>query len=359
VDETDQPNSLEGAMDFSDSIGAFFVLSKQGKLFALKGIRISRDFRTLAPQVFTSGRFSVLYPLVSRIRASNVLLVVHPPQVYFLMDVRRGDSQAARQRVYAEVDEIISESLDDNLLPVLTLVEMERAVAASRRKQTPLIIRVRLLELKEALPQEWVEEIKRLFLLNCDMRGEKEARLTAQLNRIGRNIRNTLLSTYLGKCMWLDVRTTEFGTLIKGEDGIGFKAHDPYDDQFRSFVNALVKKPDGKYEANNEIGKVLPTPMRQNAWSAPTLHIHNPHFRTLNKLDEYYSLYKGMQALSRVGAPVLLYEGQNPLESPTQVSLLRISSRTPEIFQPSVREYPAKDLVWTEVSEPESIDVWS
>lgn len=351
------PGSL---LDLTPSIGSFFMVSKQKKLFALQRIGITRDFTRIAQSVFTSEDFAVLYPLVARLRSAGTLLVVHPPQVYYLTRVGSGGARRTH-RVFGSTADIIAQSLDNGLFPVLSMAELERALIITRRNKTPLTVGIRLLELKASLPESWLGGVKKLFEINTVPAAEKADRLSEQLAALAADVRHTQLSAYLMKCMWLDVRSRQFGTLSERGGSVEFQPYPHSDPELRTFLSALVEHEDGSYESNDAVGEVLPGPVRGSTWSCPTLHIRNPKFRTINRLDEHYSVYKGLKLLCGIGAPVLLYQGQNPLLEPSRVSLLRVSSATDVMFETSAREFPARALVWDQPATqmPGTTDEWT
>jgi len=95
----------------------------------------------------------------------------------------------------------------------------------------------------------------------------------------------------------------------------------------------------------DEFANVIPTLVKQHPWTAPTLHIYDEEFREKNDLEEFYSLYKGLQSLCNIGAPVLCYE-QGINNNAIPVILLKPSLRSGDITQLSVKEFPAKEIVW-------------
>ena len=87
------------------------------------------------------------------------------------------------------------------------------------------------------------------------------------------------------------------------------------------------------------------------------MHIFKSDFRREFDLEEHYSLYAGFRALCAIGAPVLLYDGQNPLLETTSIRFLKVSDRSLNLLQgrilegnllhEEVRTFTAQDLVWS------------
>lgn len=345
------PDASAQTVDLTASLGSFLILSKQGRLFALNRIEVSRDFARFDQDVYSSPAFSALYPLVAAVRPSKLTLAIDPPQVHYLVNLHR-DPGSEGQRVFASTPDVIAECLDEERFPILTLVELERAVAISRNGGTPLRVAVRFLEPKPSLPDRWRAGLRSLFETNTRPGPDKATRISECLTALGTEIRRTLFSAYLTKCMWLDQRTHQLGKLVEAGEGVEFAPFTLLDHRIQSFHDALVRHDDGSYDCNTDVGWVLPGLVKGSPWACPTLHVHNEKFRDRNKLDEYHSLYQGMRALSRIGAPVLLYAGQNPLEAPTGVGMLRVAWQAPGPFQTEAREFPARELVWSSESQP-------
>ena len=165
-----------------------------------------------------------------------------------------------------------------------------------------------------------------------------------------------ILSDYLMKCVWLNKRGGQLGSIVNEDGQVRFQAFDSDEPEISDFLCALEKDPYGEFLLDfREFGEVLPTPKRSNPWLGPTVHINKADFRTEFGLEETYSLYAGFRALSAIGAPVLLFEGQNPLLKPTQIRFLKVTHRSLNVLQgrilegdmyAGVREFTAQSLVW-------------
>ena len=124
-----------------------------------------------------------------------------------------------------------------------------------------------------------------------------------------------------------------------------------------AFLCALKKDLYGDFLLDfREFATIQPTPKREFPWLGPSLHIYKADFRREYDLEEYYSLYTGFRELSRIGVPVLIYHGQNPLVDETPVRFLVVSDRSinllqgkildGDVLQAGVRDWTAQDLVW-------------
>lgn len=342
-------DSNTGLVDYSDTIGSFVILSQKGQLFALNGISISADFSKLAPRINTAS-FHAVYPLVSRVKPSNIVLVIHPGergQAYFLMDIKAGPLKKS-VKVFQETVDIIGSALADDVFPIIHLGELQKAALQSRTNQTPLSIPIRYIELRETLPLTWSASVKDLFLVNADEKGDKTSALEGKLEILREEVRVSMFENYLEKCLWLNAETGYLGKLKFEEPHATFSPFGPGDAQTTSFIQSLAKSEDGRFETRQEFANVIPTLVKQHPWTSPTLHIYDEDFRTKNQLDEFYSLYKGLKSLCNIGAPVLLHESDDIGAGVIPVTLLRPSMRGGDISQLSVKEFPAKEIVWTD-----------
>lgn len=340
-------DSNSGLVDFSDTIGCFVILSQKGQLFALNGIAISSDFSKLAPRI-NSASFHAVYPLVARVKPSNIVLVIHPGergQAYFLMDIKTGPLKKS-VKVFLETVEIISNALADDVFPIIHLGELQKAALQSRKNQTPISIPIRYLELRQPLPPTWGASVKDLFLANAETKSsDKTSALENKLETVREEVRVSMFENYLEKCLWYDAGADCLGSLKLTEPSVEFSRFSPTDPRTTSFCQLLARSPDGRFETRREFANVIPTLVKQHQWTSPTLHVYDEEFRDKNQLDEYYSLYKGLKSLCKIGAPVLVYEG-GPLGAVIPVVLLRPSIGSGDIAQLSVKEFPTKAVVW-------------
>ena len=75
-------------LDYSQTVGSFFMLTPKGQLFALDHLYLSRDFSRIVPRINAVNLHAVI-PLVEKIVPSSFILVLHPgdrANAYFLTD---------------------------------------------------------------------------------------------------------------------------------------------------------------------------------------------------------------------------------------------------------------------------------
>ena len=269
-----------GLIDFTGMIGSFVILSQKGQLFALNGIAISPDFSKLAPRINTTS-FHAVYPLVARVKPSNIVLVVHPGergQAYFLMDIKAGPMKKS-VKVFQETVDIITSALRDDVFPIIHLGELQKAALQSRKNQTPLSIPIRYLELRATLPLTWGAAVKDLFLANAETDGDKTAALEEKMRILKEEVRLAMYENYLEKCIWFDEQTSALGLLKFEGLKTQFTAFGPSDPQTTSFVQGLARTESGQFETRKEFANVIPALVKQHPWSAPTLHVYDEDFR--------------------------------------------------------------------------------
>ena len=98
------PDTNPGLVDYTDTIGS------------------------VAPRINTTS-FHAVYPLVSRVKLSNIVLVIQPGergQSYFLMDIKAGPLKKS-VNVFQETIDIISGALEDDVFPIIHLGELQKA----------------------------------------------------------------------------------------------------------------------------------------------------------------------------------------------------------------------------------------
>jgi hypothetical protein len=349
-----QPSSqnIPNLLDLSGSLGSFFMVSKQGKIFALERLSAAPDLSKMIPEIYT-GDFNTLYPLVADIRPSNMVMVIHPgkqAKSHFLMDVKAG-SMKKSVKVLEEASEVISRTLEDGAFPIILLGELEKAFFISRMKGIDMVIPIRFAAFKSSLPAAWVQVIEELFRANAELGKEKAARLDNHLELLRATIEETQLKEYILKCIWLDMDSRGLGKLTLDAGGVRFTPYDPHDRQFFAFYKALQKGVDGTPQTYAEVAKVIPFPLKRFSWVAPTLHLYDQKFRTQHQLEEYYSLYSGMQALTKIGTPVLLFNGADPLQGNILLRFLKISPFANEQLQLGIKNFVRRELVWNEDSQ--------
>lgn len=331
-------------LDYSDMVGRFPVWSPKGQLFALNQFVVSADFAKVQPRV-TSADFHVLYPLLSTMNPSNIILVLHPgdrAHGYFLMDIKAGNA-SKQVKVFQEAEEIALEAIATKRFPVIHFGELQKAVVTSRANKSPLSIRLRYLELRPGLPDTLLEAATETFIANATATGDKGMRLEYKLAQVDIALKRLMVDKYLAKCVWLDPVTSHLGKMMCNDQKSGFAKFITGDAQITAFGRALERRADGSYEAYTDFANVLPTMLPNVKWNSPTVHVYDEDFRTSYRLHEYYSLYEGLKALANIGAPVLLHKGYE-LPPAIPVQLLRPIGGPGAGVE--VREFPMRHVVW-------------
>ena len=187
--------------------------------------------------------------------------------------------------------------------------------------------------------------------------GGKGIGLQQDIDALKLSIRETILSDYLGKCMWLDKEAGRLGNLVLKNDKADFVTLDSDGPELSSFLVVLEKDHYGDYVMDfREFARVLPKITKSTPWVGPTLHIYSESYRKEFGLEEYYSLYNGFRTLTSFGTPVVLLEGQDPLTQPSEVRYITVSHRSANVLQgrildgdvlkEGVRDFTTRELVW-------------
>jgi hypothetical protein len=352
-----QPQNTE--RDYVSSLGAFFLLNKKGKLLALRGMQISDDLSSVVPKA-ADADLTALYPLVASINPSSIIMSAGygpEPSIHYLMQVSMGGSKKTL-RAPGKTMDIINNSLESDTFPIIALADLERAVHATREAGGgPLKVPIRVLELRPSLPKQLLSLIKEIFVDNARGGHDKSSGLQKDIALLRTSIRDTILSDYLAKCMWLDKDAGRLGGLQMADGKVTFQSVDTDDPEVRSFLIVLEKDHYGDYILDfREFARVLPRIAKSTPWVGPTLHIYNESYRNEFGLEQHYSLYNGFRALSKHGTPVVLLQGQDPLTAPSEVRYIQISPRSANVLQgrildgdvlsEGVRDFTTRDLVW-------------
>ena len=351
-------SSVIETQDFSQSIGAFLMVTRDGKLDAIDSVRVSGSGVELAKAGLD---LSILSPLVSKIRRSNLSIALRggePPKTQFNMRVTVGSSTRLMNAPGSKTD-FISRALDDASLPIIVESELEKRVSEHLQKdaESALHVPLRSLKVREHLPRDIEQLLRDLAISNAIAQAPKAKGLAEGLKAIRRGLRNTVLHDYMMKCVWLNPETGQLGNIIESSGSLQFLAFDPDHPDVSAFLCALEKNPFGDFVLDfREFANVEPTPKRGNPWLGPSVHIYKDEFRKEHSVDEYYSLYAGFRALSTIGAPVLIYKGQNPLIERTEIRFVKVTDRSinllqgrileGNLLQEGVREFTAQALVW-------------
>ncbi len=341
--------------DHMGSVGRFFVLNKKGQLFALRKLEISHDCRKVAPLV-SSIDLGPISPLIEKVKASKMSLVLHPAspaKFSFEMTVKMGPTKRS-VKLFENPVKIVSGAIQNETLPVVLYDEIAKSVAESAAGQPQIKVPIRHLLLKQSTPDPWSDATKELFLINAHGKDNRLNELETQVRKFRVESRKTMLTEFLMKCIWLNTEDGQVGTLEYENGRIGFRTFDGSDSEFNSFVCTLSKDEYGRFfAAHTEVGNVLVELDREHPWVSPTVHIYREAFRVNHQLNEYYSLYNGIRELSKIGAPVLLYEGKNPFQHPIPLRFLQIAERAAgllggDMFSMSAREFTGRDIVWSD-----------
>lgn len=334
-----------GMLDYSATVGGFLFWSPKGQLFALNRFVVSRDFSRILPQV-ASANFHVAYPLFSRMIDSNINLVLHPTQhahAYFLTEIKAGATRKT-VKVFQESTELVGNALASLKFPVIHFGELQKAVMTSRRNQSPISIRIRFLELRANLSKVLRDAAVEVFTANADSRGNKEARIEYKLATLEKELRRGMVENYLVKCLWLNPVTNHLGMMTCNDKMSGFSKFVSGDADVTAFERCLARDADGHYEAQTDIANVIPLMLSHVKWNSPTVHVYNEAFRSAHRLQEYYSLYAGLKALSAVAPPVLVHQAYE-LPQRVPVQLLRLGDASAATLI-GMRTFPLRHLVW-------------
>ncbi|MGK0173478.1 MAG: hypothetical protein ACI9W2_005226 [Gammaproteobacteria bacterium] len=361
----DEMKPLDGHRDFTASVGSFIVVTRAGKLDVISHISVDELAGTHRIQL-ADLNLSAISPLVARVGRSSLELHLGggpSPRIGFKMRVRLGDTPRVMPAIGNKA-EIIGRCLDEGTLPVVAQAELESRLAAycdgtSNGPNDTIEIPFRSLELRGHLPAELAQAVRQFALENAKGADDKATALRPSLENIRTALRQTVLCDYMMKCVWLNPTSGQIGNVQNSAEGVQFVPFDVDDPDVTSFLCALEKDHYGDFLLDyREFGCVIPTPKRSNPWLGPTIHIERREFREENAFDEFYSLYSGFKALRGIGAPVLMYKGQNPLLERSEIRFLKVSDRSlnllqgrileGNLLQDSVRNFTAQALVWKE-----------
>jgi hypothetical protein len=350
--------SAADGRDYVDSIGAFFLLDKKGKLLALRSVLISDDAANFAPRAIPTD-LTPMYPLVSKIEASSIILSVTfgpQPSVHFLMQVNiAGRKQTLRAP--GKILDILTDSLENETYPVIAQTDLEKAVHSSRKTGHPLQIPIRSMVLRDSVPLELTARIKDIFVNNATGGTSKGDALQTALLELRGAIRETLLSAFLKKCMWLEKESGRLGNMLDDGKTLSFVPLDSDDPNLSAFLVVLEKDHYGDYVLDfREFARIIPKISKSTPWVGPTLHVYNESYRKDYGLEEYYSLYNGFRALTEHGTPVVILDEQDPLTAQSEIRYVQVSHRSVNVLQgrildgdvlnEGIRDFTTKDLVW-------------
>jgi len=338
-------------LDFGDTVSGFFLRGPNGRLISLTGFLLARDFSKVAPRM-ADADFSVLDPLIAGTKPSPVVLVLHPDeraQSYFVIESTLAGTRR-KMKIFQDTEEIVLDSLENNQLPVVEIEELKKAVLISRKNHTPVSLRIRHLELQANLPQSWRDTIRRIFEVNLFPPSQKAASLHQYLGALRDDVRKTMFKRYLSQCIWIDGRSGLLGSVAPARAGdaeatFTFTPFTGSDAQVFGFVEFLAKDEQGHYVAMEDQANVYPVPLAGKEWNSPTVHFYDPEFRERIQAEEFCSLYRGMEKLCELGAPVLVYE-PDQTNSAIRLRVLKPSGTGDDFMSLSVSSFASQSLVW-------------
>ncbi len=354
--------SSGGGHSLLDSVGSCLAVTPEGRLDAYTCIEVGPG--PGQARVETGGLdFSVLAPMVTRITRSRLVVAIRcgpPPKTSFLARVPAGEGFRT-VKTPGGAREMLTRSLEARTVPLVLRTDLEKALACWAPGAEPIPVSARALELREHIPPGVAEAVRALVLEGTGGSPDRRARIESRLKALRRALRASILEDYLMKCVWLNVEAGQLGSIreLRTEAGSSFtfRPFDADDAEVSRFLLALEKDTYGDFVLDfREFANVLPTPKRSFPWLGPSVHVFKEDFRREHGLDEYYSLHGGFKALRMLGAPVLIYRGQNPLLEPTPIRFLKVSDRSLGLLQgrfldgsqveEDVRGFTAQELVW-------------
>ena len=332
-------------LDYSETLGRFLLISPQRKLFALDSVFLRTDVWQLVPRL-NSTSLSTLDPMIASDRPSRIVMVLHPgdaAHAYFLMDMTAGPIKRTT-KVFNQANELIEGLVRDGQLPLVDLVELQKATGRSRIRKSPISVRVRVLSLRSGLPRVWTKAIGEVFLAAAGSPQARAPLVADAAQKLELALRRRMVEQYLSKCVWLDAETDLLGRLKRSGESGRFSLSVERDQQLEAFRAGIAKDLDGRLVARSSIANVVPELMPGVPWTAPTLHVYDDAAREELKLDEYSSLYRGLQRLSGSGAPVLVREGST-LSKAIPVFILQPELKDDFVTQLMTREFPTQEIL--------------
>lgn len=339
-------------VDLSSVLCGFLMVSQQGRLFALEHIEASETLDRFAPRpcpVSLEG----LAPLITRLRPSPIALVVHPgdpPRSYFLTSLQTAGRQR-QMKVFQSTDDIVTESLNAGGWPMMHVGELQRAAAAVRDKATTLSVPIRQAELRPNLPTPWREALHGVFTANLEPADEKTSLMEEHVGRLRASISRTMIDGWLAHCLWLDPETGLVGRALPNRDHTGFTSLVGDDLGVLDFRLLLARDEEGRVVQTEGVANVMPALRQGTSWTGPTVNVYDADFRSRHKLDEYYSLYRGLRALAAIGAPLLEFQ-RGPIGHAMAVKLLMPAAAPESEGAAAVRRFPLRHVIWQTRNPP-------
>ncbi len=333
-------------VDLSDVLGGFLMVSQQGRLFALERIEASDTLDHFTPRpcpVSLDG----LEPLIRRLRASPMALVIHPgnpPRSYFLTSLPAAD-RVRQVKVFQSTEEIVTESLNAGGWPLLHVGELQRAAVAARENATTLSVPVRQAELRSNLPTAWCEALHGVFIANLESPADKCSELQDHVARLRVAINRTMVDGWLSHCLWLAPDSGLIGRALPNREHVGFTGLTSDEMGVLDFRRLLARDDEGRLLEGGAVANVVPALQHGTDWTGPTVNIYDIDFRRRHHLDEHYSLHQGLRALSAIGAPVLEFQ-PGAIGRSIRVRLLIPAAAPESVAAAAVRRFPLRHLLW-------------
>lgn len=342
------PESGPEMVDCSDFMARFAFISSEGTPFALDGFSVAIDVTRLNP---AAAQISLrpLKPLFAGMRESSVVLVVQPwdaTPAYFMVQVGKGSARR-EVRVHQTGLEVATKAFAEGKLPVLSAKDVQHAAIHARDTGTPMRVPIKYLQWRENLPARWREAATKVLAANAEYASPKSDTLAEPMANLRAAERKTVVGEFLARCIWIDHRSEQLGYLAarrvwrEENDHFGFSPYPEGDAKMRAFARSLTRNNDGRLSRRKGLARVIPMLSSQLSWSSPTLQIHDEQFRQSHGLDMYYSIYRGLEVLSQIAAPLLVYE-PGTLDSAIPVDLVQSNIRPEDYLFVSAPEIKAR-----------------
>ena len=339
-------------LSFKDSVGRFLVVSPKGQLFALEDIQIAQDYSKVVPAL-CSADFHIATTVALKLEPSNFTLVLEPRDAghsYFLSRSPGASTQPVR--VEQNAQEIVKAAVAEHRFPVIVLADLRQSLSNTLKRMSdrrlpapPIALPLRHLVLRSSAPDEWVESIKHLFLVNAEGDPDKDGLLDDRLEQLNVRIKRAMIRRYLLECLWTDRGRKRIGRMSANEDGSSLRNFVSGAPDLMQFIDALAVNEEGRYDTIEGVANVVPRMVAKMPWTAPTLHVYDATMRERYRLKEFYSLYEGLRELSVVGAPVLVNQ-PGALDTVIPVSIIKTTDGGAGMSPGKARVYPIRKVVW-------------
>lgn len=334
-------------VNYDDVLPPFTLMSTSGHLFALDGFSIARDMSKLLPRD-SGASLRPLKALFKGAHPSRMTLVITPwDNSRFHFVVETGEGSGLRQiRIHEDSMSVAGKTLAEGSLPIIAARDLQQAAIAARGNGTALEVRLRNLQWRDKLPTKWREAAYKVLAENSSQSGAKAHALSEPLNALRAEQRKSVVGDFLGRCIWIDNRTEQLGYLAarrvwsSENDRFAFSPYPEGDSKMRKFADSLARNSTGRLVRRRDLARVISMVSSQLPWTSPTLEVCDQDFRATHGLQRYYSIYRGLDALSAIAAPLLVYE-EGTLDSAIPLDLVQ-TPMPPEdylfVSAPEIRE---------------------